>query len=109
MPVLMNPFAADGYSLAEMTRAISLIPNALRAGECSLGLFGTEPLAQRTALVESMEGELRCCRRVRSAHPRPWGPATSPGAFIRHAAYPAQRCLTARRGHGHSRLWFGLG
>jgi hypothetical protein len=58
MPALLNPFSADGYSLAEMTKAISLVPNQYgRVRE--LGLFGTEPLAQRNALVESIEGELR--------------------------------------------------
>ncbi|MEA1052356.1 major capsid protein [Lamprobacter modestohalophilus] len=58
MPIVMNPFAADGYSLAEMTQAINLIPNQYGRVN-ALGLFATEPLAQRTALVESIEGELR--------------------------------------------------
>lgn len=58
MPVLINPFSADGYSLAEMTRAINLIPNQYGRVN-ALGLFDTEPLTQRTALVEEAEGELR--------------------------------------------------
>ena len=58
MPVLLNPFSADGYSLAEMTKAISLVPNQYGRVN-ALGLFGTEPLSQRNALVESIEGELR--------------------------------------------------
>jgi hypothetical protein len=58
MPVIVNPFATGGYTLAHMSRAIQLIPN--QYGRMNqLGLFVTEPISQRNVTIESMEGELR--------------------------------------------------
>jgi len=58
MASVINPFGANGFTLADMTRAISLLPNTYGRIN-ALGLFQPEPLTQRTALVESSEGELR--------------------------------------------------
>ena len=57
MSVMINPFDSAGFTLAEMTRGIQLIPN-LYGRLNSLNLFPAESLNQRTALVEMAEGEL---------------------------------------------------
>lgn len=58
MPTIVNPFDAGGFTLADMTRAIQLIPNMY--GRLNLmNLFPAEPLSQRTAIVEMSEGTLR--------------------------------------------------
>ena len=51
MSVLINPFDAADFSLAEMTQAIQLVPNQYGRLN-SLGMFPAEPLSQRIALVE---------------------------------------------------------
>ena len=57
MPVITNPFDAGGYSLAEMTQAINLLPNVhTRLGE--IGLFRFEGVTQRTVVIEQMDGVL---------------------------------------------------
>ncbi|MDD3676893.1 major capsid protein [Thauera propionica] len=67
MPVIVNPFDAGGFTLAEMTAAIQLLPNPYgRVGQ--LGLFAPEPISQRNVIIESIEGELRLL------------PAVAPGA-----------------------------
>lgn len=67
MSVIVNPFLGNGYSLAEMTQAISILPNRYgRIGE--MGLFTPESISQRNVIIESVEGELRLL------------PATKPGA-----------------------------
>lgn len=67
MPVIVNPFDAGGFTLAEMTAAIQLLPNPYgRVGQ--LGLFAPEPIPQRNVIIESIEGELRLL------------PAVAPGA-----------------------------
>ncbi|MCL4556810.1 MAG: major capsid protein, partial [Gammaproteobacteria bacterium] len=67
MSVMVNPFLGNGYSLAEMTQAMSILPNRYgRIGE--MGLFTPEPISQRNVIIESVEGELRLL------------PATKPGA-----------------------------
>lgn len=66
MTKVTNPFA-NGFSLAEMTQAIQILPN--RYGRINqLGLFTAEPISERSVIVESIEGELRLL------------PAVSPGA-----------------------------
>ena len=66
MNIVINPFG-NGFSLAEMTQAINILPN--QYGRLNqMGLFVSEPIAQRTVLIESVEGELRLL------------PATRPGA-----------------------------
>ena len=58
MTVIVNPFDGGGYTLAEMTAAIQLLPNRYgRLG--ALGLFAPEPISQRQVTVEQIEGELR--------------------------------------------------
>lgn len=67
MTVIVNPFDAGGFTLAEMSAAIQLLPNPYgRVGQ--LGLFAPEPISQRNVTIESIEGELRLL------------PAVAPGA-----------------------------
>ncbi len=55
--VVMNPFDAGGYSLAEMTEAINILPNVYtRLG--SMGLFRFEGVTQRSVIIEQAEGVL---------------------------------------------------
>ena len=58
MTVIVNPFDAGGFGLAEMSAAIQMLPNPYgRVGQ--LGLFAPEPISQRNVTIESIEGELR--------------------------------------------------
>jgi hypothetical protein len=53
----MNPLDAGGYSLAEMTEAINLLPNVYtRLGQ--MDLFRFEGVTQRSAVIEQAEGAL---------------------------------------------------
>ncbi len=73
MTVVVNPFVGQGFTLAEMTEAIQLLPAPKgRIGE--LGLFRPEPIAQRNVILESVEGELRLLPAV-----TPGAPATVAG------------------------------
>ncbi len=55
--VVMNPFDAGGYSLAEMTEAINILPNVYtRLGQ--MGLFRFEGVTQRSVIIEQAEGVL---------------------------------------------------
>ena len=57
MTVMLNPFDAGGYGLAEMTQAINLLPNVYtRLGQ--LGLFRYEGVTQRSVVIEQAEGVL---------------------------------------------------
>jgi len=57
MPTIINPFAAGGYSLADMTRAINILPNLYsRLGQ--MGLFRFEGITQRSVILEQREGVL---------------------------------------------------
>ena len=57
MPVMINPFDAGGYTLAEMTTAINILPNIYtRLGE--MGLFRFEGVTQRSVIIEQAEGVL---------------------------------------------------
>lgn len=57
MAAIMNPFDAGGYSLAEMTTAINILPNVYtRLGE--LSLFRFEGVTQRSVIIEQAEGVL---------------------------------------------------
>ena len=52
-----NPFDAGGYSLAEMTQAINILPNLYtRLGQ--IGLFRFEGVTQRSIVIEQREGVL---------------------------------------------------
>ena len=57
MPTIINPFAAGGYTLADMTRAINILPNIYtRLGQ--MGLFRFEGITQRSVIMEQREGIL---------------------------------------------------
>lgn len=57
MTVIINPFDAGGYSLAEMTQAINILPNIYtRLGQ--MCLFRFEGITQRSVLIEQAEGVL---------------------------------------------------
>ncbi len=70
MTITRNPFDAGGYSLAEMTQAINILPNLYtRLGQ--MGLFRFEGVTQRSVIIEQYEGQLNLLPSV------PWGaPAT---------------------------------
>ena len=55
--IIRNPFDAGGYSLAEMTQAINILPILwTRLGE--MGLFAFEGVTQRTVIIEQGDGAL---------------------------------------------------
>jgi hypothetical protein len=57
MTITRNPFDAGGYSLAEMTQAINILPNLYtRLGQ--LGLFRFQGVTQRSIVIEQREGVL---------------------------------------------------
>ncbi len=57
MTITRNPFDAGGYSLAEMTQAINILPNLYtRLGQ--IGLFRFQGVTQRSIVIESREGVL---------------------------------------------------
>jgi hypothetical protein len=57
MVAIINPFDAGGYSLAEMTQAINILPNVYtRLGQ--MGLFRFEGVTQRSVIIEQAEGVL---------------------------------------------------
>ena len=57
MTLVRNPFDAGGYSLAEMTQAINILPNLYtRLGQ--IGLFRFEGVTQRSIVIEQREGVL---------------------------------------------------
>ncbi|UYP67600.1 major capsid protein [Thalassobacter stenotrophicus] len=57
MTIARNPFDAGGYSLAEMTQAINILPNLYtRLGQ--IGLFRFEGVTQRSVVIEQREGVL---------------------------------------------------
>jgi hypothetical protein len=54
---MINPFDAGGYTLAEMTTAINILPNVYtRLG--AMGLFRFEGITQRSVIIEQAEGVL---------------------------------------------------
>ena len=57
MVTMINPFDAGGYTLAEMTQAVNILPNVYtRLGQ--MGLFRFEGVTQRSVIVEQAEGVL---------------------------------------------------
>ncbi|SUZ33234.1 hypothetical protein ROE7235_03003 [Roseibaca ekhonensis] len=57
MTITRNPFDTGGYSLAEMTQAINILPNLYtRLGQ--IGLFRFEGVTQRSIVIEQREGVL---------------------------------------------------
>jgi hypothetical protein len=55
--IVRNPFDAGGYSLAEMTQAINILPNQY-SRLAALGLFRFEGVTQRSVIIEQSEGVL---------------------------------------------------
>ena len=85
MTVIVNPFDAGGFSLAEMSAAIQLLPNPYgRVGQ--LGLFVPEPISQRNVTIESIEGELRLLPAVALGAPATIG--TSDKREVRSFSVP---------------------
>jgi hypothetical protein len=57
MTITRNPFDTGGYSLAEMTQAINILPNLYtRLGQ--IGLFRFQGVTQRSVIIEQREGIL---------------------------------------------------
>jgi hypothetical protein len=57
MSITRNPFDTGGYSLAEMTQAINILPNLYtRLGQ--IGLFRYQGVTQRSIIIEQREGVL---------------------------------------------------
>jgi len=57
MTITRNPFDLGGYSLADMTQAINILPNLYtRLGQ--IGLFRFEGVSQRSIVIEQREGVL---------------------------------------------------
>lgn len=85
MTVIVNPFDAGGFTLAEMSAAIQLLPNPYgRVGQ--LGLFAPEPISQRNVTIESIEGELRLLPAVALGAPATVG--TSDKREVRSFSVP---------------------
>ncbi len=85
MPTITNPFDAGGYSLAEMTRAINILPNIYtRLGQ--LGLFRFEGITQRSVVIEAREGVLSLLPSVPLGAPATVG--TREGRTMRSFAVP---------------------
>ncbi|BCW88044.1 hypothetical protein sos41_11820 [Alphaproteobacteria bacterium SO-S41] len=57
MTVIINPFDAGGFTLAEMTEAINILPNRY-SRITDLGLFRSEPITQTVVLVEYANGTI---------------------------------------------------
>lgn len=85
MPTIINPFDTGGYSLAEMTRTINILPNIYtRLGQ--LGLFRFEGITQRTVVIEAREGVLSLLPSVPLGAPATVG--THEGRTMRSFAVP---------------------
>ncbi len=57
MTITRNPFDTGGYSLAEMTQAINILPN-LHSRLAQIGLFRFQGVTQRSVIIEQFEGIL---------------------------------------------------
>src|SRR5690349_19507305 len=57
MQTVMNPFDAGGYTLADMTAAINILPNVYTR-LADLGVFRFEGVTQRSVLIEQSDGIL---------------------------------------------------
>ena len=85
MVVTMNPFDAGGYSLAEMTEAINLLPNVYtRLGQMSL--FRFEGVTQRSVIIEQAEGVLNLLPTVPLGGPAHGGQPRHPLDALLHGA-----------------------
>jgi hypothetical protein len=85
MTLVRNPFDAGGYSLAEMTQAINILPNLYtRLGQ--IGLFRFEGVSQRSVIIEQYEGVLNLLPSVPLGGPSTVG--TREGRSMRSFALP---------------------
>ena len=85
MTITRNPFDAGGYSLAEMTQAINILPNLYtRLGQ--IGLFRFEGVTQRSVIIEQYEGVLNLLPSVPLGGPSTVG--TREGRSMRSFALP---------------------
>ena len=83
--IIRNPFDAGGYSLAEMTQAINILPNLYtRLGQ--IGLFRFEGVTQRSVIIEQYEGVLNLLPSVPLGAPATVG--TREGRSMRSFALP---------------------
>jgi len=85
MTLIRNPFDTGGYSLAEMTQAINILPNLYtRLGQ--IGLFRFEGVTQRSIVIEQFEGILSLLPSVPLGAPATVG--TREGRSMRSFALP---------------------
>ena len=85
MTLVRNPFDAGGYSLAELTQAINILPNLYtRLGQ--IGLFRFEGVSQRSVIIEQYEGILSLLPSVPLGGPATLG--TREGRSMRSFALP---------------------
>lgn len=70
MTLVRNPFDAGGYSLAEMTQAINILPN-LYTRLAQIGLFRFEGSASARSSSSSMKASSAFCPPSPSAAPPP--------------------------------------
>lgn len=85
MTIVRNPFDAGGYSLAEMTQAINILPN-LYTRLAQIGLFRFEGVSQRSVIIEQYEGVLSLLPSVPLGGPATVG--TREGRSMRSFALP---------------------
>ncbi len=85
MTLTRNPFDAGGYSLAEMTQAINLLPN-LYTRLAEIGLFRFEGVTQRSVIIEQFEGVLSLLPSVPLGSPATVG--SREGRSMRSFALP---------------------
>ena len=57
MTITRNPFDTGGYSLAEMTQAINILPD-IHSRLAQIGLFRFQGVTQRSVIIEQFEGIL---------------------------------------------------
>ena len=57
MTITRNPFDTGGYSLAEMTQAINILPD-VHSRLAQIGLFRFQGVTQRSVIIEQFEGIL---------------------------------------------------
>ncbi|MGB5172243.1 MAG: major capsid protein, partial [Eudoraea sp.] len=85
MTITRNPFDTGGYSLAEMTQAINILPN-LYTRLAQIGLFRFEGVTQRSVVIEQHEGVLSLLPSVPMGAPATVG--TREGRSMRSFALP---------------------
>lgn len=72
MPPIINPFDAGGYSLAEMTDAINILPNEYGVLN-QLGLFKPTGVSSRSVIIEQRDGQLALLPTVHLGGPATMG------------------------------------